>query len=81
MDLKEVDRINYLNNKLPRWTDSLVISPRMWKCWGDGIRQAFVSHANFDTLYRYMEEEENLFAYQYMDTPWDLFAERELQPE
>ena len=81
MDLEEVDRINYLNNKLPRWTDSLVISPRMWKCWGDGIQQAFVSHANFDTLYRYMEEEENLFAYQYMDTPWDLFAERELQPE
>lgn len=81
MDLEEVDRINYLNNKLPRWTDSLVISPRMWKRWGEGIQQAFVTHANFDMLFRNMEEEENMFAYQYMDTPWDLFEERELQPE
>ena len=67
------DRENYFNNNLPRWSDSIVISPRLWNSWGDGIQQALLTHANFDLLYRALEAEENMHAYEYMDTPWNLF--------
>lgn len=67
------DRSNYLNNNLPRWTDAIVISPRLWDKWGDEIQQALIAHANFEVLYRQMEFEENKYEYEYMDTPWDFF--------
>lgn len=67
------DRENYFNNKLPRWTDSIVISPRLWKKWGPGIQEALIAHANFDILYRMREKEDNNYAYTYMDTPWNFF--------
>ena len=67
------DRENYFNNNLPRWSDSIIISPRLWNSWGDGIQQALLTHANFDLLYRALEVEENMHAYEYMDTPWNLF--------
>ena len=73
MKLKIDERENYLNNKLPRWSNSLVISPRLWEKWGDGIQMAFITHANFDSLYRELEEEQKLHAYSYMETPWNLF--------
>lgn len=73
LSLSVVDRENYFNNNLPRWTDSIVISPRLWKKWGAAIQEAFITHANFDILYRQMEAEKNDYAYQYMDTPWNLF--------
>ena len=73
MKLEEKDKKNYLNNNLPRWTDSIVVSPRLWERWGSEIQQALISHANFDVLYRALEEEENFHAYVYMDTPWCFF--------
>lgn len=73
MDLEIIDRENYLNNKLPRWSDSLIISPRLWEKWGSGIQEALVTHANFEILYRAMEEERSDYKYIYMDTPWDFF--------
>ena len=73
MELGIKDRENYLNNQMPRWTDAIIISPRLWNKWGSGIQEALVSHANFDVLYRQMEKETLSFAYQYMDTPWDFF--------
>lgn len=73
LKLSVVDRENYFNNNLPRWTDSIAISPRLWKKWGPAIQEAFIAHANFDILYRQMEAEKNDYAYQYMDTPWNLF--------
>lgn len=69
LSLEISDRENYLNNNLPRWSDSLVISPRLWDSWGDGIQQALLTHANFDLLYRALETEENMHAYEYMDAP------------
>lgn len=75
MMLSMEDRINYFNNQLPRWSDSIIISPRLWNKWGERIQQALIMHANFDTLYRAREEEEQDFAYQYKDTPWDLFED------
>jgi hypothetical protein len=57
MELEVVDRENYFNNELPRWTDSIIISPRIWDKWAKGIQEALITHANFDILYRAMEEE------------------------
>lgn len=34
LHLSTVDRENYLNNNLPRWSDAIVISPRLWNKWG-----------------------------------------------
>ncbi len=73
LSLSEEERKNYLNNNLPRWSDAIVISPRLWNKWGKGIQEALITHANFDVLYREMEKEENLYAYTYMDTPWCFF--------
>lgn len=73
MNLSILDRCNYLNNNLPRWTDSIIISPRLWDEWGKDIQQALISHANFEILYRQMEFEEQKYYYEYMDTPWNFF--------
>lgn len=72
--LKEEVRKNYLNNNLPRWTDAIVISPRMWDEWGSSVQESLIAHFNFEFLYRSMEEELNCFAYEYADTPWDFFS-------
>lgn len=73
--LSVTDRENYFNNNLPRWTDSIVISPRLWNYWKQPIQEALITHANFDVLYREMEEETNEYAYRHMDTPWNLFED------
>lgn len=75
MDLNIKDKMNYLNNNLPRWTDSLVFSPRIWNRWGEQIQQALISHSNYDFLYRQMQYEEKKFAYEYMYTPWNIFEQ------
>lgn len=77
MELDVVDRENYFNNNLPRWTDSLIISPRLWNMWENGIQEALLAHANFDILYRAMEEETSDYKYIYMDTPWNFFERLE----
>lgn len=73
MELEIRDKENYLNNNLPLWSDSVIISPRLWNKWGEAIQQALIAHANFDFLYRMMREEENRLEYEYMYTPWNLF--------
>ena len=67
------DRENYLNNNLPRWSDSIIISPRLWKKWGKQIQESFIAHANFDDIYRQMEKETGDYKYSYAETPWNLF--------
>ena len=42
---------------MPRWSDSLIISPRLWGNWGSGIQEALITHANFDIIYRMFEDE------------------------
>lgn len=73
--LEIVDRENYFNNNLPRWSDSLVISPRLWHKWGEAVQQALITHANFDVIFSATEKELNKHAYEYMETPWNLFLE------
>ena len=73
IELNDKDRKNYLNNNMPRWSDSIIISPRLWEKWGPQIQQALIIHANFEMLYRQMEDETNTHSYKYMDTPWDFF--------
>ena len=75
MGLQEKDRINFLNNKLPIWTESLVLSPALWNKWGEEIQQALITHANFDKLYFAHELEEGGEPFKYAYTPWDLFEE------
>ncbi|MDP4120569.1 MAG: SEC-C metal-binding domain-containing protein [Bacillota bacterium] len=70
MALSIFERENYFNNQLPIWTDSIVISPRLWNNWGSEIQQALISHANHAVLYKDMEE---LNKYSYSDTPWNFF--------
>lgn len=74
------DRENYFNNNLPRWSDSLVLSPKLWNNWGEGIQQAFITHANFDTLYRAMERETHDYKYSFQYTPWNLFSNLSEEP-
>lgn len=73
MALAVVDRENYLNNKLPAWTDSIVISPTLWNKWGENIQQALITHANFGGIFQVHEIEDGGHPYEYMDTPWNLF--------
>lgn len=68
-------RKNYLNNQMPIWSDSIIISPRLWNKWGTKIQQSLVTHANFDMLYQAMAKEESMYAYQYMETLWDFFED------
>lgn len=73
MKLSVRDKENYLNNQMPRWTDALIISPRLWDKWGADIQEALIAHANFEVLYRELDKEELGYSYQYMDTPWNFF--------
>lgn len=79
--LSEKEKKNYFNNYLPRWSDSLIISPRLWNLWGKQVQEGFIAHANFDMIYSMLEEESNELAFQYMDTPWDLFESIECEVE
>lgn len=74
MNLSERDRFNYLNNMIPIWTDSLVMSPALWESWGDQVQEAYRVLMNSDMLIHQHELEDQGHAYEYMDTPWDLFV-------
>ena len=77
MALAIADRENFLNNKLPAWTDGIVISPVLWKKWGKPVQQALITHANFGYMYQMHELEDGGHPYQFMDTPWNLFEKGE----
>lgn len=77
MNLDTETRFNFLNNKLPEWTDSLVIAPKLWNYWKAEIQQAFIAHANMGDLYVAFELEDNGHRFEYADTPWDLFRRAE----
>lgn len=76
MNLKDYERMNFLNNKLPVWTDSIVISPLLWKQWGEDIQQALITHANFDKLYFALELEDGGHPFEYSEIPLDLFEQK-----
>lgn len=75
LSLSDDVKANYFNNNLPVWSDSLVLSPRIWDDWGKEIQQAFISHANMGFLYRMFEKEQDNNSFEFMDTPWDLFCQ------
>lgn len=72
MSLK--NKINYLNNMLPRETDKIFINPLLWKKFGEGVQQSLLAHCNFGYLYTSMNEEKTFCKkWKYMYTPWNLF--------
>lgn len=73
MALEVTDRENYLNNKLPMWTDSIVISPTLWDKWGKDIQQSLIQFANMGALIQMHEIEDGGHPYEYKDTPWNFF--------
>lgn len=77
MNLNFNERINFLNNQLPLWTNSIVISPILWKQWGKSTQEALKVHANFDKIYLAVEIEDGGHPYTYAETPWNFF-EKEL---
>jgi len=72
MKLKFRDKVNYMNNMLPLWTDKIVISPRLWYIWDQKVREAFIAFANMKILITQMNSEHG-YKYKYMDTPHNLF--------
>ena len=75
IQLETKDKVNYLNNQMPRWSDAIIISPKLWNKWDREIQESLIAQSNLDFLYRDLEEKELGFSYQYMDTPWDFFKE------
>ncbi|MGL5271020.1 MAG: YecA family protein [Selenomonadaceae bacterium] len=75
MMLSVEERKNYLNNQMPIWSDSIIVSPRLWNKWGDQIQQSLITHANFDVIYQAMAKENSMHTYRYMDTPWNFFED------
>lgn len=68
------NKINYLNNMLPRETDKIFINPLLWKKFGKGVQQSLLAHCNLGYLYTSMNEEKNIHKkWKYMYTPWNLF--------
>lgn len=68
------NKINYLNNLLPKETDNIFINPRLWKKWGEEVQQAFVEWANISILFNCMAAEKPFYKkWKYSFTPWNLF--------
>lgn len=72
------NKINYLNNILPKETDKIFINPKLWKKWGKDVQDAFLTWANLSILFNAMHEEKKFFRkWKYAYTPWDLFERSE----
>lgn len=74
MDMSEANRMNYLNNYLPIWTDAIVLSPLLVKKWGEEIMNSFIESANMTIFIETFEREDGGEPFSYMETPWDLFV-------
>ena len=68
------NKINYLNNMLPKETDKIFINPRLWKKFGVAVQQSLLAQCNLGMLSVIMNEEKPLLKkWKYMHTPWNLF--------
>lgn len=68
------NKINYLNNMLPKETDKIFINPKLWKKWGETIQQSFIEWANISMFFNAMYEEKAMYKkWKYAYTPWNLF--------
>lgn len=68
------NKINYLNNMLPKETDKIFINPRLWEKFGVAVQQSFLSQCNLGSLAVIMNEEKPFIRkWKYMYTPWNLF--------
>jgi hypothetical protein len=75
MSLGEFERKNYLNAVLPIWSDSLIISPRLWRSWGEEVQNGFKFYANMSLLPD-MEKATEVADGEILNKPkpWDLFV-------
>lgn len=68
------NKINYLNNMLPKETDKIFINPKLWKKWGESTQQAFIEWANISIIFDAMYNEKLIYRkWKYAYTPWNLF--------
>lgn len=68
------NKINYLNNMLPKETDKIFINPRLWKKFGVDVQQSLLAQCNLGSLAVIMDEEKAFVRkWKYMYTPWNLF--------
>lgn len=72
--LKFKNKINYLNNMLPKETDKIFINPRLWIKFGVDVQNSLLAHCNLGQLYTMMDEEKSFHQkWKYMPTPWNFF--------
>lgn len=68
------NKINYLNNMLPKETDKIFINPCLWEKFGVDVQQSFLAQCNLGSLAVIMNEEKPFIKkWKYMYTPWNLF--------
>lgn len=68
------DKINYMNNLLPKETDKIFINPKLWNKWGNSIQQSFIEWANVSMLFNAMQaESKKRIKWKYSFVPWNLF--------
>lgn len=68
------DKINYMNNMLPKETDKIFINPKLWNKWGSTIQQSFIEWANISVLFNAMQAEtKKRLKWKYSFVPWNLF--------
>ena len=68
------DKINYMNNMLPKETDKIFINPKLWNKWGSNIQQSFIEWANISILFNAMQAEtKKKMKWKYSFVPWNLF--------
>jgi len=73
LDIK--DRENYLNNKLPLWSDSIFISPKLWDKWGKTVQESLIIHANSSLIYQTFQQEDSYYTYESNESSWDFFQD------
>lgn len=77
MNLSEFERKNYLNAVLPVWSDSIIISPRLWQSWGEETQVDFKVYSNL-SLIPSMEEATEIADGEILkkSKPWNFFASK-----
>lgn len=68
------NKMNYMNNMLPKETDKIFINPKLWDKWGKDIQQSFIEYANISMLFNAMQAEtKKSMKWKYSFVPWNLF--------
>lgn len=82
LDLDNTRRKYYLNKTIPYWSDSLIMSPRLWDSWSSEVQEDFLSYINSSYLWFLNDKDvETMSAEDDTRTSWDLFTPRKLDQD